>query len=105
MLQEAIQVAAVAHGDQKRKGTNIPYISDSCMVAMNLSQAGYSEDGIVAGVLHDTIEHTDLTLDYISNRFNPRIADIVDGCSEEQHGTLPWKARKQHTIEYLKTAS
>ena len=71
------------------------------MVAMILSQAGYSEDVIVAGVLHDTIEDTDLTLDYISNRFNTRIADIV----EEQHGTLPWKARKKHTIEYLKTAS
>jgi len=105
MLQEAIQVAAVAHGDQKRKGTNIPYITHPFMVAMILSQAGYSENVIVAGVLHDTIEDTDLTLDYISNRFNTRIADIVEGCSEEQHGTLPWKARKQHTIEYLKTAS
>ena len=38
MLQEAIQVAAVAHGDQKRKGTDIPYITHPFMVAMILSQ-------------------------------------------------------------------
>ena len=100
-----LQVAAVAHGDQKRKGTNIPYITHTFMVAMILSQAGYSEDVIVAGVLHDTIEDTDLNPDYISSRFSTRVADIVEGCAEVQHGTLPWKARKQHTIDYLKTAS
>lgn len=74
------------------------------MVAMILSQAGYPEDIIVAGVLHDTIEDTDLTLDDISGRFGKRVADIVQGCSEEDR-KLPWKARKQHTIDYLKTAS
>ena len=104
MLHEAIQVAAVAHRDQKRKGTDIPYITHPFMVAMILSQAGYPEDVIVAGVLHDTLEDTDLTLDDISSRFGNRVAGIVQGCSEEDR-TLPWKARKQHTIDYLKTAS
>ena len=104
MLHEAIQVAAVAHGDQKRKGSDIPYISHPFMVAMILSQAGFPEDVIVAGVLHDTIEDTDLTLDDIISRFGERVAGIVQGCSEEDR-SLPWKARKQHTIDYLKTAS
>ena len=104
MLNEEIQVAAVAHGDQKRKGTDIPYITHPFMVAMILSQAGYAEDVIVAGVLHDTLEDTSLTVDDITNRFGKRVADIVQGCSEVDR-TLPWKARKQHTIDYLKTAS
>ena len=104
MLHEAIQVAAVAHGDQKRKGTDIPYITHPFMVAMILSQAGYPEDVVVAGVLHDTLEDTDLTVDDITSRFGKRVADIVQGCSEVDR-TLPWKARKQHTIDYLKTAS
>ena len=103
MLNQAIQVAAAAHGDQKRKGTDIPYITHPFMVAMTLSQAGYPEDVVVAGVLHDTIEDTDLTLDDIKSRFGKRVADIVQGCSEEDR-TLSWKARKQHTIDYLKTA-
>ena len=104
MLQEAIQVAAVAHGDQKRKGTDIPYITHPFMVAMILSQAGYGEDVVVAGVLHDTLEDTDLTLDDIRSQFGEHVAGIVQGCSEADR-SLPWKARKQHTIDYLKTAS
>lgn len=104
MLHEAIQAAALAHGDQKRKGTDVPYISHPFMVAMILSQAGYPEDVIVAGVLHDTIEDTDLTLGDIISLFGERVAGIVQGCSEEDR-SLPWKARKQHTIDYLKTAS
>ena len=103
MLNEAIQAAAFAHGDQKRKVTDIPYISHPFMVAMILSQAGYPEDVVVAGVLHDTIEDTELTLGDIVSRFGERVAGIVQGCSEEDR-SLPWKARKQHTIDYLKTA-
>ena len=39
-----------------------------------------------------------------SSRFGERVAGIVQGCSEED-STRPWKARKQRTIDYPKTAS
>ena len=103
MLNRAIQVAAVAHGAQKRKGTDIPYITHPFMVAMILSEAGYTEDEVVAGVLHDTLEDTRLAADYIENLFSQHVAAIVVGCTEPNR-SLYWADRKQHTIDYLKTA-
>lgn len=104
MLYNAITMATVAHGDQRRKGTDIPYIVHPFSVAMILSQVGYSEEVVVAGVLHDTVEDTDLTLDEIREHFGTRVADIVEGCSEPDR-SLPWETRKQHSLEYLTTAS
>ena len=104
MLNKAIQEASVAHGEQNRKGTNIPYITHPFMVAMILSQAGYTENEIIAGILHDTLEDTDLTPAYIEDLFGKQILEIVIGCTEPDR-SLPWKDRKQHTIDYLKTAS
>ena len=103
MLNRAIQEAAVAHGAQKRKDTDIPYITHPFMVAMILSEAGYTEDEVVAGVLHDTLEDTRLTEDDIENLFGKHVAGIVVGCTEP-NGALDWVDRKQHTIDYLKTA-
>ena len=89
MLNKAIQEAAVAHGDQKRKGTNIPYITHPFMVAMILSEAGYTEDEVVAGELHDTLEDTQITEDYIENLFGKHVRAIVVGCTEPDR-SLDW---------------
>ena len=107
MLNKAIQVAAVAHGTQKRKCTDIPYITHPFMVAMILSEAGYTEDEVVAGVLHDTLEDTELTEDYIENLFGEHVREIVVGCTEPNRSSTEddWDDRKQHTIDYQKTAS
>ena len=109
MLNKAIQEAAVAHDQeaQKRKGTNIPYITHPFMVAMILSEAGYTEDEVVAGVLHDTLEDTELTADDIENLFGKHVREIVVGCTEPNRSPSKdnWEERKQHTIDYLKTAS
>jgi (p)ppGpp synthase/HD superfamily hydrolase len=86
-----------------RKGTDIPYITHPFSVALILSQAGCSEEVIVAGLLHDTIEDTSITLDDIRETFGDRIALIVMGCSEPDK-SLPWEKRKEHTIAFLKTA-
>ena len=104
MLHEAIRVAATAHGDQKRKGAELPYIIHPLSVAIILSRAGYPEEAIVAGALHDTVEDTALTLEDIRRGFGDRVAGIVEGCSEPDK-SLPWEARKRHTLDYLKTAS
>jgi (p)ppGpp synthase/HD superfamily hydrolase len=104
MLYEAIRVAATAHKDQKRKGTDLPYIMHPLSVAIALSRAGYPEEVIAAGALHDTVEDTGLMLEDIRRVFGDRVADIVEGCSEPDR-SLPWEARKQHTLDQLKTAA
>lgn len=99
----AIEMAAMAHLNQKRKTEDLPYITHPFAVGMLLSRAGCSHEVIVAGILHDTVEDTALTLEDIRREFGTRVADIVEGASEPDK-TLPWEDRKIHTIESLKSA-
>jgi (p)ppGpp synthase/HD superfamily hydrolase len=103
LIEKALQAAAKAHDHQYRKKTSIPYITHPVGVGMILMKAGYDKELIAAGILHDTVEDTSLTLDNIEEVFGQKIAKIVEGCSEPDK-TLPWEERKKHTIEYLKTA-
>ena len=102
-IEEAIEVAAEAHHGQYRKGTSTPYITHPYAVGLILMEAGCTEAVIVAGILHDTVEDTDLTLEFIRERFGNDIAAIVEGCSENK--ALRWRARKTERIEALRTAS
>ncbi len=102
-IEEAIEVAAEAHQGQYRKGTRTPYITHPYAVGFILMEAGCPEALIIAGILHDTVEDTDLTLEFIQERFGKYIADIVDGCSENK--ALRWRARKTERIEALRSAS
>lgn len=103
MLQLAIEVAAKAHKNQVRKGTDIPYIIHPYTVGMMLMKEGCSEELVVAGILHDTVEDTEISLEFIRSTFGEKVANIVEGCSEPDK-SLPWEERKAHTIEYMKTA-
>lgn len=102
-IEEAIEVAAEAHQGQYRKGTRTPYITHPYAVGLILMEAGCTEAVIIAGILHDTVEDTDLTLGFIQEHFGEYIADIVDGCSENK--ALRWRARKTERIEALRSAS
>ena len=101
---DAIEFAARAHRGQCRKGTKIPYIVHPLAVAKILIDAGCPEDVVVAGILHDTVEDTPLSLDEIRHAFGTAVARIVEGASEPDK-SKPWEERKAHTIESLKTAS
>lgn len=102
-IEHALEIAAKAHQGQYRKGTDTPYISHPYAVGLLLTAAGCREAVIIAGILHDTVEDTPLTLDFIRAEFGEEIAHIVDGCSENKR--LRWRARKTECIEALKTAS
>jgi (p)ppGpp synthase/HD superfamily hydrolase len=103
IIDHALQIAAIAHEGQYRKNTKIPYIVHPVAVGMILQEAGYSEEMVAAGILHDTIEDTELTIADIEREFGTEIAAIVAGCSEPDK-SLSWEERKEHTIEFLKTA-
>ncbi|MCM3765177.1 HD domain-containing protein [Neobacillus niacini] len=104
VIEKALQIAGRAHQHQFRKGTDIPYITHPVAVGMLLLKAGYRDEVVAAGILHDTVEDTDLTIGDIRREFGQVIAEIVAGCSEPEK-TLSWEDRKEHTIEFLKTAS
>ena len=100
----AIEFSAKAHLAQLRKGTDIPYITHPFAVGLILAKANCTEDVIIAGILHDTIEDTGVALSEIRELFGDAVAEIVAGCTEPDK-SLPWETRKQHTLDALKSAS
>jgi len=103
MIKRAIELAAKAHHNQFRKGTDTPYFAHPCSVGILLAQHGCSEEVVAAGILHDTIEDTPLTIEDIRTQFGNEVATIVEGCSESDK-SLSWMDRKQHTIDFLVNA-
>jgi (p)ppGpp synthase/HD superfamily hydrolase len=103
MIDLAIEMAAKAHQFQTRKATDVPYVSHPYAVGMMLARAGCPEEVIAAGILHDTVEDTCVTLEEIREQFGDKVAAIVEGCSEPDR-SASWEERKAHTLNYLRTA-
>ena len=80
-IKRAIEVATKAHEGQLRK-TGEPYIIHPLAVKKILEECGMDEDTIIAGILHDTVEDTDLTLDDIKKEFGESVAFLVDGVTK-----------------------
>jgi (p)ppGpp synthase/HD superfamily hydrolase len=99
-LYDAIELAAKAHHRQVRKGTEVPYIVHPLAVAGILIRVNCPEHLVIAGILHDTLEDTPVTLEEIRSQFGRKVADMVVALSEPDK-KAPWEERKAHTIEYL----
>ena len=80
-IKHAVAVAKDAHDGQYRK-TGEPYIVHPLAVKKILEEWGMDEDTIIAGILHDTIEDTSLTLEDIRNEFGESVAFLVDGVTK-----------------------
>lgn len=105
LIETALIFAARAHDGQRRKSTDVPYIVHPVGVMLILMETGETDPELLAGaLLHDTVEDTKVTLAEVRDRFGPRVAEIVAGCSEPAKSEYAWEARKQHTIAHLKTA-
>jgi len=102
-IEKAIIYAARAHDKQFRKGGDVPYITHPFAVALILQRQGCSKEVVIAGLLHDTIEDTPVTLGDIEREFGSKVAALVKGCSEPDR-SASWEIRKQHTIDYVRTA-
>ncbi|MBR3332333.1 bifunctional (p)ppGpp synthetase/guanosine-3',5'-bis(diphosphate) 3'-pyrophosphohydrolase [Candidatus Saccharibacteria bacterium] len=80
-VKRAVEMAKQAHEGQFRK-TGEPYIIHPMAVKKILEEWGMDEDTIIAGILHDTVEDTDLTLADIKNEFGESVAFLVDGVTK-----------------------
>ncbi len=108
MLFQAIEFAAQAHRGQFRKGTRLPSVFHGFAIAKTLIECECSDEVVVAGILHDTVEDTPVTLDEIRATFGDKVASLVDAVSEplsELDRVQSWGQRKQHTLEALETAT
>lgn len=80
-LEHAVDFAAEMHkGQQRRSGE--PYIAHPLSVANILIDWGMDADTVIAGVLHDTVEDTEATLEKIESLFGRDVAFLVDGVTK-----------------------
>jgi RelA/SpoT family (p)ppGpp synthetase len=81
LIERAYTVAKGAHADKKRKSGE-PYIQHPLGVALLLSEIGMDTDTIAAGLLHDVVEDTDISLEHLEQTFGSQIANLVDGVTK-----------------------
>ncbi|MFT8355825.1 MAG: bifunctional (p)ppGpp synthetase/guanosine-3',5'-bis(diphosphate) 3'-pyrophosphohydrolase [Bifidobacterium aquikefiri] len=81
MLPRAYRRAAVQHRLQRRKSGE-PYIIHPLAVSQILADLGMGPIVVSAGLLHDTVEDTDYTLDQCRNEFGDTVAGLVDGVTK-----------------------
>ncbi len=80
-LEDAINLATAAHTGQKRQSGE-DYIAHPLAVAAILIEWDMDIDTVLAGVLHDTVEDTSLSLERIESTFGRDVAFLVDGVTK-----------------------
>lgn len=81
MIEKAYNVATEAHQGQVRKSGE-PYIIHPLWVGIILADLEMDKETIVAGMLHDAVEDTDMTLEDVAREFSEEVALLVDGVTK-----------------------
>ena len=81
VIGEAYYFAKAYHKEQKRKSGE-PYITHPINVAIILADLRMDVETIVAGLLHDTVEDTEVTTDEVEENFGKDVATLVEGVTK-----------------------
>ena len=77
-VEDAFELAEAAHEGMMRKSGE-PYITHPVAVTALLAEMHLDADALCAGLLHDTVEDTDVTFEDVEERFGPVVRRIVEG--------------------------
>lgn len=99
LIQKAYLLARAAHKEQRRV-SGVPYILHPTSVACILVQIGMDTESIVAALLHDVVEDTDVELDEIKKKFGETVAEIVDGVTKLSK--ITYSNREERQAENLR---
>ena len=103
-IDKAISFAVKAHKDQFRKtDLSLPYIYHPISVGFILSRAGFSDEVVVAGILHDVIEDCGVTYEELKSVFGEKITELVGSVSENKNDF--WEKRKQDYLDRIMKSS
>ena len=80
-IMRAAGFGKIWHADQKR-ASGEPYFIHPIQVASILIDLNLDCETITAALLHDTVEDTEITLEFISQQFGPTVASLVDGVTK-----------------------
>ncbi len=102
-LQKAIEVATVAHRNQRRKGSNLPYIAHSFSVMCIAATETEEEDVLIAALFHDILEDVphEYSREQMLAEFGPNVVDIVDGVTKNS-SIKDWRDRSEDYLANLR---
>src|SRR6266853_1074562 len=112
-FEAALAWAAALHRTQRRKGSDVPYVSHLLAVAAIAIEHGACEDEAIAALLHDSIEDRSEAFGgaaklraAIREKFGAAVLAIVEGCTDaDTIPKPPWKERKEAYLSHLPHAS
>ncbi len=98
-IRDAFIVASDAHEGQLRKSGE-PFIIHPLAVAETLVDASMDVDCVIAALLHDVVEDTDVTYEDLTKRFGKTVADLVEGVTKLTR--LPYATKEEEEMENLR---
>jgi (p)ppGpp synthase/HD superfamily hydrolase len=104
----AFNLASDLHRTQRRKSSEIPYLSHLMAVSGLVLENGGTEDEAIAGLLHDAVEDQGgrATLERIRAEFGDVVAELVTALSDtDEVPKPPWRIRKQEYLHRLEVAT
>ena len=95
-VKKALDFACKLHGGQKRVSDE-PYITHPLSVANILIDWNCDTETICAGLLHDTLEDTEIDIVQLENEFGPQVSQLVEGVTKL--GKLNFISTQEHQAE------
>ena len=99
LIEGAYEVAERAHHGQLRKSGE-PFIRHPLGVTLVLADLGMDTTTLVAGLLHDVVEDTSVTLEEVEREFGEDVAALVDGVTKLDR--IPLRTREQQQAENVR---
>jgi len=102
-INQALEYAAEMHNDLRYKYDHVKFqVAHIFFVGAVLIRYGFSDDVIIAGILHDVVEDTKAEAKDVEKRFRPRVAWLV--AEETVDQSLPWEKRQKLMQDKARTA-
>jgi len=99
LVERAYQRASAAHSGQRRLSGE-DYVNHPLQVASILAELRLDAATIIAAILHDTVEDTELTAQELSAEFGPEVAKLVEGVTKL--GRISIRSEQQHQAENIR---
>ncbi len=99
LVRKAYELTEEAHAGQLRQ-SGVPYIDHCREVATILGEWHLDSATIAAGLLHDVVEDTGVTIQTIKKEFGDEIAHLVDGVTKL--GAIKYKSHEEQQAEYFR---
>jgi GTP pyrophosphokinase len=113
-FSRALHFANSMHGNQQRKGGQVPYMAHLLSVAALVLEHGGSEVEAIAALLHDVIEDRGRSWNKgptgmrneLRKRFGEEVLAIIEECTDtDEYPKPPWRERKEAYLLHLEQAS